>query len=258
LYLLSITRFTLLLALLFVLNACSPPAHIVVSDRSIKLQQARVITVRLPRFYIVRKGDTLFSIAWNTGLDYQTLAKWNGLRKPWKIYQGQRLRLRVPVRSAQKPAGRDKTQIHHKRSASIPNKSYSANSKYRVTKRIRNWVWPAKGRIIERFNPGKGHKGITIKGQLGSVVRAAATGKVVYAGHGLRGYGNLIIIKHNQRYLSAYAHNQSLLVKEGQKIRKGQKIARMGSSGSDRTQLHFEVRRHGKPVDPLRLLPRHR
>jgi lipoprotein NlpD len=116
------------------------------------------------------------------------------------------------------------------------------------------WIWPGKGGVIAEFDEVK-NKGVDISGNAGDSVLAAADGKVVYAGAGLRGYGNLVILKHNNTYLTAYAHNQSLMVKEDQTVRKGQKIAEMGSSDADRVKLHFEVRRQGKPVDPLKYLP---
>ena len=116
------------------------------------------------------------------------------------------------------------------------------------------WAWPAAGSVFAGFEEGK-HKGLSIAGKAGDAVLAAADGRVVYAGSGLRGYGNLVIVKHNTTYLTAYAHNQSLLVKEDQAVRRGQKIAEMGSSDAERVQLHFEIRRQGKPIDPARLLP---
>ena len=117
-----------------------------------------------------------------------------------------------------------------------------------------NWIWPASGKMIGTFSEA-GNKGVDIAGKAGDPVVASAEGKVVYSGEGLRGYGKLVIIKHNPTYLSAYAHNQTILVKEGQSVSKGQKIAEMGSSGTDKVKLHFEVRRQGKPVDPLKYLP---
>jgi lipoprotein NlpD len=118
-----------------------------------------------------------------------------------------------------------------------------------------NFVWPAQGAVVATFDDAK-NKGISIAGRVGDPVVAAADGRVVYAGAGLRGYGNLIILKHNNTYLTAYAHNQALLVREDQAVKQGQKIAEMGSSDADRVKLHFEVRRQGKPVDPLNHLPK--
>jgi lipoprotein NlpD len=118
-----------------------------------------------------------------------------------------------------------------------------------------DWGWPAKGKVVMQFSESTSLKGIDIAGSAGQPVTASASGKVVYAGSGLRGYGKLIIIKHNDAYLSAYAHNRDILVKEGQQVVKGQKIAEMGNTDSDQVKLHFEIRRQGKPVDPLRYLP---
>jgi lipoprotein NlpD len=118
-----------------------------------------------------------------------------------------------------------------------------------------DWAWPAKGKVVAQFSEATSLKGIDIAGSAGQPVTASAGGKVVYAGSGLRGYGKLIIIKHNDAYLSAYAHNRDILVKEGQQVSKGQKIAEMGNTDTDQVKLHFEIRRQGKPVDPLRYLP---
>jgi lipoprotein NlpD len=129
-------------------------------------------------------------------------------------------------------------------------KSKSGNLK------IRKWIWPTKGRIIRKFSIGdQGNKGVDIAGRRGQSVVSSAPGTVVYSGNALRGYGNLVIIKHNDKYLSAYAHNDRLLVKEGQNVKAGQKIATMGSSGTNKVRLHFEIRYQGKPVNPKRYLP---
>jgi len=251
-------RFAFLLASMMVLTACADRPHVTVSERSVNYPKTRVIVVRLPRYYQVQEGDTLYSIAWTTGLDYILLAKWNGLKQPWRIYQGQRLRLRSPVSKVRRRRTRSTAKVRHQNSARPIIKPVTSRRNFVVNQPVRTWIWPAKGKVISRFSLASGRKGINIKGRAGSAIRAAAAGRVVYAGNGLRGYGNLVIIKHNTRFLSAYAHNQVLLVKEGQQVRRGQRIAKMGSSGSNRTQLHFEVRRQGKPVDPLRLLPRRR
>ncbi len=251
-------RFIFLLASIAGIGACTDPPRVTVSERSVNYPKTRIIAVSLPRFYEVKKGDTLFSIAWITGLDYTLLAKWNGIKRPWRIYQGQRLRLREPVYSSQARHPRGRQKAPHNRTASQTRKTATVSRNTLNNHPVRRWLWPAKGRVISRFNPTRGRKGIAIKGLAGSDVRAAAPGRIVYAGHGLRGYGNLVIIKHNARFLSAYAYNQTLLVREGQQVRRGQRIARMGSSGSNRTQLHFEVRRYGQPIDPLLLLPRRR
>lgn len=124
-----------------------------------------------------------------------------------------------------------------------------------VVKLRTKFIWPTQGKIIQRFNPEKGEKGIDMTGILGQSIQAVADGKVVYSGQGLLGYGNLIIIKHDELFLSAYAHNQTILVREGEKIKQGTVIATMGSTGTDRVKLHFELRQNGKPSDPLQHLP---
>lgn len=192
-----------------------------------------------PGRYTVRRGDTLYFIAWRYRLDFRVLATWNHIRPPYTIYPGQRLRLRAP---AARPGRRARG-----RRAPRPRHSVRAPS----------WHWPTAGRVIETFRRGDpGRRGLDIRGRLGQPVRAAAAGRVVYSGSGLPGYGQLIIIKHNDNYLSAYGYNRRLLVREGQRVRAGQRIAEMGAVGGEGPVLHFEIRRDGRPVDPLRLLPR--
>ena len=228
-----------------------------------------------PASYTVRKGDTLYGISFRYNLDYRSVARWNGIRPPYRIYPGQRIRL-YPPKTVKNPA-RHRVASAHSASRAKP-RSTSARAARRISspprahsgsRRTRGpagdtstassalrWQWPTQGTLLRRFAAdGPGRKGIDIAGRTGQPVRAAADGVVVYAGSGLRGYGELIIIKHNNTYLSAYAHNRRLLVKEGERVRRGQKIAELGSSGTDRPKLHFEIRRHGKPVDPLRYLP---
>ncbi len=205
--------------------------------------------------YIVSEGDTLYSIAWRYGMDFRRLAAANSIGPPYVIRNGQKLRLEErepaqvrrsePVRRAtsggRAPAARSKPAPTAKTSVS--------------TRRI-SWNWPSDGKVTARFSTrGRVNKGIDIAGKLGEAVKTAAPGKVVYAGSGIRGYGKLIIIKHNDRYLSAYAHNRRILVAEEQEVRTGQKIAEMGERESGRSLLHFEIRREGKPVDPLAYLP---
>jgi len=225
-----------------------------------------------PTIHKVRRGDTLFSIAFQHGKDYRTLARWNGIRAPYTIYVGQKISLRPgkkarkitrkTTKSSSKP--QKNKQSTRKKSAKVLKKNKKSSSKPSkrestagfINGRIK-WRWPSKGMIIEKFS-GKvaTRKGIDISGRLGQAVKASAGGRVVYSGSGLRGYGRLIIVKHNERYLSAYAHNRKLLVKEGQQVKQGQTIAEMGRSGTDRVKLHFEIRREGTPVDPLRYLPK--
>lgn len=198
---------------------------------------------RAPSIYTVRSGDTLYSICWRYGLDYKTVARNNGIRSPYTIFVGQKIHLRgKSTASAQKSTSSSK-----KKTAAAPP---VINSKLR-------WQWPTDGRLISKYSASSaGKKGIDIAGNAGQDVRAAADGRVVYSGNGLARYGNLLIIKHDDVYLSAYAHNQTLLVKEGATVKAGQKIATLGSTGTQRNKLHFEIRRNGKPIDPLRFLPK--
>jgi len=213
----------------------------------------------------VSEGDTLYSIAWRYGRDYKELASANGISPPYTIKLGQRIRLdlRGTVSSTLKkspPAShKKKTQVKpssKSKPVATTKKRTRSSTKSKTVKGV-NWHWPHLGQIIARYSSaGNDNKGIDIAGNLGDSVFSAANGEVVYAGSGLLGYGKLIIINHNQHYLSAYAHNDQILVKEGQKIKQGQKIAEMGNTGTNRTKLHFEIRRDGKPVNPLNYLPK--
>ena len=292
------------------LAGCGGATYAPVSERSLGTQSAPKSNQ-----YIVKKGDTLYAIAFRYGLDYRELARRNGIGADYGIYPGQQLSIK-PVES---PAGSivrdasitapkpiitssqtkqepwissrstppEKTVIAKKQTqtkissvspsvkttkpvatkpqpkkevkkpaVSKPAAPKPAPVKRVVTGPIR-WQWPAPGRVISSFKTkGKVNKGVNIAGSKGSAVKAAANGKVVYAGSGLLGYGNLVIIDHNQQFLSAYAHNSRILVKESDMVKVGQRIAEMGSSGADRVMLHFEIRRDGKPVNPLKYLPK--
>ncbi len=197
-------------------------------------------------YYVVQPGDSLYSIAWNYGLDYHALARSNGLRSPYTIGVGDKLRIRAAPAPAPAGGGSTGSAAAVSRSASgLPATNTEA------------WKWPASG-SVSRFYSGSGnlHKGIDFQGKIGQPVVAAKSGKVVYAGRGLKAYGLLVIVKHDTRYLSAYAYNQSAYVKEGDKVKKGQQIANMGSKNGGQAILHFEIRRDGKTLDPLKLLPR--
>lgn len=218
--------------------------------------------------YVVKKGDTLYSIAFRRQLDYHTLAKWNGIQRPYKIYPGETLRLTSPsgssqtqqrrsARSAPPPAPKKRqkkprtaSRAHHKKRTVSSSRSRSNQKATAI-----HWKWPAEGKVIRKFSPAKNSKGIDIAGQKGEPIRASASGKVVYSGNGLRGYGQLIIIKHGGAYLSAYSHNKMREVKEGQHIKQGQEIAKMGLGPERKALVHFEIRHQGQPVDPLSLLP---
>ena len=196
-------------------------------------------------YRVVAKGDTLYGIASALGVRYQDLAAWNGIEPPYTLAPGQRLRTApVPAATTAKPSARS-TDTKKPPDADITEGA-----------RALTWRWPAEGAIIARFAPNDATKGIDIAGTAGQPIHAAAPGKVVYQGSGLRGYGQLIIIKHNADFLSAYAHCAAIYVQEGSVIQPGQRIAAMGSTGTDRVKLHFEIRRRGIPVDPLEHLPK--
>lgn len=201
--------------------------------------------------HIVRRGDTLYSVAWRYGRDYRELAKANGIRWPYTIYLGQRINL-SKMAAAKKWTPTVTGQQASQSKVSVQQKTVSLP--IMKTGRI-IWQWPVKGDIVGRFN-GVSNKGIDIKGKAGQTVKAAADGVVVYAGSGLIGYGNLVIIKHSEVFLSAYAHNKKVLVTEKNKVKAGQKIAEIGSSGTSENKLHFEIRKNGKPVNPLGYLPK--
>lgn len=242
--------------------------------------------------YTVHPGDTLYSIAWGKGLDHRELAAWNNIPPPYLIHPGLQLVLtqplvgRPPASSSRATAGSipmgspvlpPKTapkgssthgSLAKPRHSKPPNRvgkdkkmrnsSSSEVEKYETgTKLITPvWRWPTKGKVVAKFDPDSGKKGIDITGLSGQAIFSAEAGDVVYSGNGLLGYGNLIIIKHDDVYLSAYGHNSQLLVKEGDKVTGGQEIAKMGVSPKEGAMLHFEIRKEGKPVDPSRYLPK--
>jgi len=198
-----------------------------------------------PQTHIVRKGETLFSIAWRYGKDADSLARWNRLGDGSLIHPGQVIRLTPPSGSTSRStAGRSAPKPPARPLPTIPAQPSP------------KWSWPTSGRINVEFGakPGPG-TGVLINGRTGQAITAAASGRVVYAGSGLIGYGRLIILKHNDTYLSAYGYTASLMVKEGQEVRKGQRIATMGEGPERKPRLHFEIRRNGKPVNPRPFLP---
>lgn len=217
-------------------------------------------------YYTVKPGDTMIRIGLENGQNWRDIVRWNGIENPNLIEVGQVLRVVPPgidpsavaTRAVAPPQVEARPLDARPAAASasaVPAPAASAPSPAAPAADDEPaWAWPASGTVIGGFVEGK-QKGLLIDGKAGDPVLAAADGRVVYAGSGLRGYGNLVIVKHNNTYLTAYAHNQALLVKEDQVVRRGQKIAEMGSSDAERVQLHFEIRRQGKPVDPARLLP---
>ncbi len=205
-------------------------------------------------WYTVKKSDTLYAIAWRYGLDYQELARWNQIAPDSIIQPGQRLRLDKPENFTLLAANSNQGGSVNKTSSTGQKKSSQA---IKTEKMKIKWRWPTSGKIMNTFDANQlDRKGIDIAGKLGQAVRAVANGKVVYSGNGLVGYGNLIIIKHNDTYLSAYAYNQQRLVKEGMTVKGGTVISKMGQHPDGTTRLHFEIRKNGKPVDPLRYMPR--
>lgn len=225
-----------------------------------------------PGYYRVKPGDTLYRIALENGQNYRDIAAWNNLANPNQIEVDQLLRVSpqagaavagtqvaapiagaavatAPLSSGPATPAAGTSSVAAPPAAAATSSDTAAAPSGPVT-----FAWPARGPVLNGFDDAK-NKGVNIGGTAGETVKAAADGRVVYSGNGLRGYGNLIIIKHDATYLTAYAHNRALMVKEGDAVTKGQKIAEMGNSDSDRVMLHFEVRRQGKPVDPLKYLP---
>ena len=250
----------------------SATSDVVVSDEKI-LPGAE--NAGKPGYYTVKPGDTLIRIGLETGQSWKDVARWNNLENANLIEVGQVLRVmpasvalatssvpnnggvvaRPVTASAVTPAGAlDASKASPSAVAASPAAPVSAPVSSSGANDDPGFVWPSSGPLLAGFDEVR-NKGYDIGGKAGDPVLAAADGRVVYAGAGLRGYGNLIILKHNNTFLTAYAHSQSLLVKEDQSVRRGQKIAEMGSTDADRVKLHFEVRRQGKPVDPARYLP---
>jgi len=215
-----------------------------------------------PGYYTVKPGDTMIRIGLEQGQNWRDIVRWNSIENPNLIEVGQVLRVVPPqadatalASQAVAPAKVESKPLDAKPAASATAPAaVVAPAATAASDDEPAWAWPAAGTVLAGFEEGK-QKGLAISGKAGDPVLAAADGRVVYAGSGLRGYGNLVIVKHNNTYLTAYAHNQALLVKEDQAVRRGQKIAEMGSSDAERVQLHFEIRRQGKPVDPSKLLP---
>ncbi len=281
-------RSLLFVLLLSFVNACSLSSHspAPVSTVSANQYKTKKKTIN-SRIYKVKPGDTLYSIAWAADKDYKAIAWLNKLKNPYIIHPGEWLTI---VKLNPKQTNRNKASSKTKKASTVKkntDKKIASQNRtkiildkkkqpaYSVTvsqqknnnksvrkdrislKKVSRWSWPHKGRIISRFsNKTQGNKGLKFAGRRGDAIKAAAAGKVVYAGNALRGYGNLVIIKHNNDYLSAYAHAEKILVKEQQQVAIGQAVATMGSTGTNRVILHFEIRYHGKSVNPLKYLPK--
>jgi lipoprotein NlpD len=215
-----------------------------------------------PGYYAVKPGDTLIRIGLDAGQSFRDIARWNNLENPNLIEVGQVLRVVPPTSDNPLVVTRPvvsgtANSTTASAMAALPARAAAApasSPQAAATEDDMGWIWPAQGKLIAGFDELK-NKGFDIDGRSGDAILASADGRVVYAGASLRGYGNLIILKHNNTFLTAYAHNQTLMVIEDQIVKKGQKIAEMGNSDADRVKLHFEIRRQGKPVDPAKYLP---
>lgn len=245
----------LLTLLILLLTACGGRQAVAPVGSYGYKSHTRTSPSKPPSVYKVKKGDTLYSISWRYGLDYKQVAKINRIRSPYRIYVGQKLYFKSTA--SKRTTNRTTSNTTTKKTASKnTTKQVRSTTTYSSNQPL-TWRWPTGGKVISTYSKSAaGRKGIDIAGKSGQTIRAAAAGKVVYSGNGLPRYGNLLIIKHNDVYLSAYAHNKSLLVQEGQIVKAGQKIATLGRSGTQRNQLHFEIRRNGKPIDPMRFLPK--
>lgn len=274
-------------AICALLSACGPSGVIAPVGRATTHDNVAASSQGL---YRVIEGDSLYSIAWRYGVDYRQLSRWNAISEPYTIHPKQLLQvsrpaqlpsmptarasiasapvpnnavqaaLAAPRNSAQavKPIPREtKRKVHNTQKAKYTQNTPTAApvAANQTARSVRDWRWPVKGEIVGTFGK-QGGKGIDIAGPRGTAIKSAAPGHVVYSGSGLRGYGKLIIVKHDKRYLSAYAHNDRLHVKEGDTVQGGQRIAEMGNSGAKSVRLHFEIRRDGQPVDPTRFLPK--
>jgi lipoprotein NlpD len=230
--------------------------------------------------YDVRSGDTLYAIAFNYGMDPRNLAKWNGISSPYVIYPGQKLRLlalpassrgtsgvkistiKTPAQVTTKTVSSPKPSTQTKSppasgTSSTTKTAFPVNAQASNTADPESWKWPTRGRVVRSYVAGDpARNGLDIAGKEGQTIVASSGGQVVYSGNGLIGYGELIIIKHSEKMLSAYAHNKIRLVKEGEQVSAGQKIAEMGRNSGNKQLLHFEIRAQGKPVDPLTYLPK--
>jgi lipoprotein NlpD len=216
-------------------------------------------------YHLVAKGDTLYSIAWRYGFDYRDVARWNDISSNYVIYPGQSIRLTAEPNKSKSArtvatASKNKKISTKARKSNTAKKTTTKKTTTRVKQKTQlahkvDWHWPTSGKLV-KLNTPTAKKGVDISGKAGQKIKAAAAGDVVYSGGGLLGYGKLIIIKHNDTFLSAYAHNDKLYAKEGDKVKAGEKIATMGLRNKGRPILHFEIRKNGSPVNPLLHLPK--
>ena len=250
-----------LIVSLLTLAGCGCEAMVPVADLTVYRGPGKV--------HVVTADETLYSIAWATGLDYRHIAYVNALRPPYRLKTGQRLRVAesgyykaiAPVESAvgdsRLKQKKNQATENNSDAMKVGGTSFRTSGSDDSSPAKGKWIWPVRGRLLQSFASRAGSNGIDIGSTEGTLIRAAAGGKVVYAGSGLRGYGNLLIIKHSSVYLSAYAHNRRLLVAENDLIKAGATIAEMGKTGTFSSRLHFEIRYKGRPVDPLDYLEQH-
>ncbi len=280
-----VRSFFIISGLAVVVSACSFNSSVApIETRNTAPDSASIQPENMAPIYVVKPGDTLYSIAWRAGRDFRQLAQWNHIEPPYTIKYGQRIKLSGTSGATQKPAPstleqesvapyqaddaievealpdtstRQPDSVRGKQSAVVPKnpvKVRHAPPARPALGKVKRWMWPAKGKHKRVVSRKRGMDGVAIFGKRGQAVKAAAPGEVVYQGSGILGLGKLVIIKHNETYLSAYAHNDQILVKEGQRINQGQVIAKMGKSDAERVNLYFEIRKNGKPVNPLKIL----
>ncbi len=252
-HLMKMKKVIVIFLLSMAVGGCSGQLNIPVINKS----PDRVI----PDAYAARAGDSIYNIAWAFGVDHLDLIKWNRLKPPYRVSPGQVVLLREPTA---KTIPLDPEIEQSKIATALPQKQPVKPEPVKTASPVApevgfsstpgKWNWPAKGKLTGKFAPSKGRNGIQISGSEGSGVKASADGEVVYVGEGIRGYGKLVIVKHSKQFLSAYAHNKEIVVNEGQRVKSGEQIALMGSSGAPSTMLHFEIRKDSVPVDPLKYL----
>jgi lipoprotein NlpD len=278
-------RAAVIVALALVLAGCAPwqPTDRPASPRSQPDPPGREPVQSPPDWYRVRRGDTLYSIAFRYGLDWRRVAAWNDIGAPFTIRPGNELRMTAPpersrpsqpqpARTANSSSGNDggseqtapgdaarkpepEPQPTPRASRADPGPAAAASDQVRTVGGV-TWQWPTDGRVTRQFDPSDTRKGIGVDGEEGQAVRAAAAGEVVYSGTALIGYGELIIVKHSETLLSAYGHNRRRMVREGDRVQRGDQIAEMGLDDRQEERLHFEIRRNGEPVNPMDYLPR--
>jgi lipoprotein NlpD len=259
-------RVALPAATLLALAACSTPPPAPVVDRTPARRGPSVVAPQAPRtaapvaaaegVYIVKRGDTLYSIALEHGVDYRELAQWNGIDDPARISSGQELRVKAPEeRGVQVSKAQVESRIEARPlDAPVPAAREEPKLVEKPAAQAGEFIWPLKGKVIAGFAEPRS-KGIDIDGKVGDPVVAAAAGRVTYTGSGIPGLGKLVVIKHENGFITVYAHNRDILVKEQQNVARGQKIAELGASDAERPKLHFQIRKGAAAVDPLRYLP---